>query len=204
MRKKEGNKEQAIIDAAIQIFAENGYFHSKIHKIADNAGVATGTVYLYFGNKETILQKIFSKVWEDIFGMIDKIHAATDISPLEKFHNMVDCLFDYLTANPSLALVFVNEQNNLELQGEHQFTNYYEKTLALSESVLAEGIGTYVFDEHIHPPVFSAFFFGGLRFVLRQWANDPKRFSLSDIRTNVQQFVLYGINRSPAHIKKIV
>jgi TetR/AcrR family transcriptional regulator, fatty acid metabolism regulator protein len=203
MRKKEGNKEQAIINAAIRVFAEDGYFHSKIHRIADIAGVATGTVYLYFGNKETILQKIFSIVWEDIFGIIDKIHAATDITPLEKFHKMIDGLFDYLTANPSLALVFVNEQSHLEQQGEHPFTNYYDKTLTLSEALLTDGIRAYIFDEHIHPPVFSAFFFGGLRFILRRWANDPKRFSLSEIRTDVKQFVLYGINRSHAHIKSL-
>jgi TetR/AcrR family transcriptional regulator, fatty acid metabolism regulator protein len=198
MRKKEGNKEQEILDAAIKVFAEDGYFHSKIHKIADCAGVATGTIYLYFGNKETILQKIFSNVWEDIFGIIEKIHAAPGISPLEKFNKTIDGLFDYLTANPSLAIVFVNEQNHLENQGEYQFTKYYDTTLALSEALLNDGISAHVFNEKIHPPVFSAFFFGGLRFILQQWAKDPKRFSLGDIRGDMKQFVLNGINRLPA------
>ena len=196
MRRKEGNKELAIFDAAIQVFAEDGYHSAKIHRIADIAGVATGTVYLYYGNKEIILQKIFCKVWGDIFGLIELIHNDTSISPLEKFNAMIDGLFDYLTANPPLAIVFVNEQWHLEQSEIHTFTHYYDKTIALCETLLADGIGIHIFTKDIHPSIFSSFFFGGLRYILRQWANNPQSFSLDDIRSNMKQCVLHGIYRS--------
>jgi len=61
MRTKEGNKEQAIVTAAINVFASVGYFDAKIHRIADNADIATGTVYLYFSNKEKILLKFSNR-----------------------------------------------------------------------------------------------------------------------------------------------
>ena len=53
--KKKGQKYDQIIDAAVKVIAQNGYHHSQVSKIAREAGVADGTIYLYFKNKEDIL-----------------------------------------------------------------------------------------------------------------------------------------------------
>src|SRR6516165_5244387 len=49
------NKHQRILDAAIEVIAEHGFFHSRVAEIADRAGVADGTIYLYFKNKDELL-----------------------------------------------------------------------------------------------------------------------------------------------------
>ena len=56
-----GDKREAIMRAAISVFAHNGYFNSKVADIAREAGVADGTVYLYFKSKEEILHSIFDR-----------------------------------------------------------------------------------------------------------------------------------------------
>jgi TetR/AcrR family fatty acid metabolism transcriptional regulator len=55
-----GDKREAILRAATSVFAHNGYFNSKVADIAREAGVADGTVYLYFKSKEDILHSISS------------------------------------------------------------------------------------------------------------------------------------------------
>src|ERR1044072_678836 len=56
-----GDKREAILRAAIRVFAHNGYFNSKVADIAREAGIADGTVYLYFKSKEEILHSIFDR-----------------------------------------------------------------------------------------------------------------------------------------------
>lgn len=54
-----------IIDAAVVVIAENGYHQSQVSKIAKQAGVADGTIYLYFKNKEDILISLFKEKWDN-------------------------------------------------------------------------------------------------------------------------------------------
>ncbi len=54
-------KYMQIIDAAVEVIAENGYHQSQVSKIAKQAGVADGTIYLYFKNKEDILISLFKE-----------------------------------------------------------------------------------------------------------------------------------------------
>ncbi|HVF23764.1 MAG TPA: helix-turn-helix domain-containing protein, partial [Pyrinomonadaceae bacterium] len=60
-----GDKREAILRAATRVFAHNGYFNSKVADIAREAGVADGTVYLYFKSKEEILHSIFDRSVDD-------------------------------------------------------------------------------------------------------------------------------------------
>ena len=61
--KRDSPKYKQIIDAAVIVIAENGYHQAQVSKIAKEAGVADGTIYLYFKNKEDILISVFEKKW---------------------------------------------------------------------------------------------------------------------------------------------
>lgn len=193
MRKKEGDKESAIIEAAIKVFAKMGFHDAKIHHIADNAGIATGTVYLYFGNKENILLHIFETVWKQLFQSLEIICKEDSISTVIKFNLMIDAVFDYFNSNPSLAMVFVNEQNRLVQKDRGHFTGYYAKTIELIEMHLREGINHRLFDVSVNPIIYSHLIFGGLRHLLLQWAHDQSSFSLDTIRQSVKDFALFGL-----------
>lgn len=192
MRKKEGNKEQDVLSAAIKVFAKVGYFNAKIHNIADEAGIASGTVYLYFKSKEEILQKIFTSVWENLFSQIEKIDCSEN-DPAIKVHRMIDSVFDMFDANPALALVFVNEQHHMVKKGNKYVLNNYQKTLKVCEKVLNEGVRNRVFSTTINPIIFSTFFFGGIRYLLQQWAQDTRKMDLKCIRENLKELILNGI-----------
>src|SRR6187402_3789819 len=62
------DKREAILRAAIKVFAGKGYFNSKVADIASEAGIADGTVYLYFKSKDDILHSIFDRAMADFIG----------------------------------------------------------------------------------------------------------------------------------------
>ena len=195
MRTKEGNKEKDILEAAIKVFASNGYHKAKISKIAEVAGVATGSVYVYFENKESILLKIFEQLWEKLFVELKIVAETQNLSPLERIDAMIDLVFDVFTENPSLAIVFVNEQNHLLRSNFSGFTNYYEKFLDLGEVVIKEGMKKGVFSPSVDLNIFRYHLLGGIRYLLQHWAQNPKSFPLNKIRQNVKLLTKHGIQK---------
>jgi TetR/AcrR family fatty acid metabolism transcriptional regulator len=192
MRKKEGNKELDIFGASVRVFSGVGYSEAKLHMIADEAGIASGTIYLYFKNKEDILLRIFESVWEKMFLTLEKIDID-EKDPVRKFHMMIDNVFELFNADPSLATVFVNEQHHIMKRANKLVMSNYRKTLGICEKILNEGIVCGVFKKEIDSLIFSTFFLGGIRYVLQQWAQDQKKFNLTKIRENIKNLVLLGI-----------
>ncbi|HSB27072.1 MAG TPA: TetR/AcrR family transcriptional regulator, partial [Pyrinomonadaceae bacterium] len=99
-----GDKRQAILRAAIAVFAHNGYFNSKVADIAREAGVADGTVYLYFKSKEDILHSIFDRsVDEALADAKNKVETISD--PREKLRQIALLHLERLGADRDLAVV---------------------------------------------------------------------------------------------------
>ncbi len=193
MRLKEGHKEKDIIEAAIKVFAEFGYHNAKISTIAKKANVATGSVYVYYKNKEDILFNIFDKLWQELFEKLRIVSDNNSLEPEEKVELMVDMVFEVFSGNPSLAVVFVNEQNNIIRLGEYRFNDYYEKFLDIAEAVMKEGIAKGNFRKEIDLNVFRNFIFGAIRYLLHVWAADPKKIGIKKISSTVKNLLLHGI-----------
>lgn len=195
MRVKEGNKEKDILEASIKIFAKDGYHNAKISKIADEAGVATGSVYVYFKSKEDILQKIFEDLWKKLYDELNTLITNKNLLPSEKIDSMIDLVFDVFTENTDLAIVFVNEQNYLQRSEEIRFQNFYEKFLDLGESAIRQGIEEGYFSDLFDIKVFRIFILGALRSLLNIWANNPKELPLNKIRQSVKYLIKNGITK---------
>jgi TetR/AcrR family fatty acid metabolism transcriptional regulator len=193
MRVKEGNKEKDILEAAIKVFAEVGYHKAKISKIAEIAGVATGSVYLYFKDKEDILLKIFEDIWNRLYEELNSVKSNDSLSPFDKFDAMIDLIFDIYIEKPALAIVFVNEQNHIQKSAEDRFTSYYEKFLNLGEEIIKEGIAKKQFSPNVDIKILRYFIFGAIRSLLQHWAIDPKTYPLNKIRQNIKFITKYGI-----------
>ena len=186
MRKREGNKEQAILDAAVKVFAQHGYHRAKISSIADQAGVATGSIYLYYKNKESILLKIFDRLWTELTDGLRKTVRRTDIDPSQKLDQVIDKLFDLFVANPALASVFVNEQHHLIKDKRGNIAKQYDDFLDLAEEIIREGVRKNKFNPDVDIKLFRHFITGGLRSVLRQWSEQSQTLTLHRLRQNVK------------------
>lgn len=193
MRKREGNKEQAILNAAIKVFAKYGYHRAKISSIADQAGVATGSVYLYYENKEGILLTIFDRLWSELTDGLRIILKRADIDPSQKLDLVIDKLFDLFIANPALASVFVNEQHHLIKDKRGGVAKQYDDFLDLAEEIIREGVRKKMFNADVNIKLFRHFITGGIRSVLRQWSQHSQSLTLQQLRQNVKYFIKHGL-----------
>jgi TetR/AcrR family fatty acid metabolism transcriptional regulator len=192
MRNKEGNKELDILEAAIKVFAEFGYHNARISQIARQAGIASGSVYLYYKNKEEVLASIFRKVWEQLYNEISRISDRKDLSSLDKIEFLIDVIFDIFSVNPSLAIVFVNEQIHLQ-KDPSLFKQHYENFFRKGEGIIEEGIKNGSINPNINVKVFKFFLLGGMKYLLENWAKNVNDFSLTTIRQNVKLIIKKGI-----------
>jgi TetR/AcrR family transcriptional regulator, fatty acid metabolism regulator protein len=193
MRVKEGNKEKDILNAAVKVFAEHGYQNSKMQKIAEIAGVSTGSVYVYYKNKEAIFVKLVEQLWADLLNQLIVIEKRTDISAVDKFDSLIDILFDAFIDKPSLALAIINERNDIIKQNYIIFMGHYHDFMDLGEKIVLDGVKTKTFNPNFNTKIIRSFIFGGIRILLHQWARDPKNTSLNQLRQNVKYFCKRGM-----------
>lgn len=193
MRKKEGNKELDIINAAIKVFAEKGFFDSKISDIAEQANVSVGSVYVYYESKEHILYKIFDDIWSSLYKQAKVIVSRKDLSIEKKHDAIIDIIFDAFTRNTSLAIVVAHEQQRLLLRNSKEFTPYLEKFAALGDKITKDGIKKKVFASDIDPQISRLFLHSAFRELINAWAVNPRKFTLNKIRNNFKKLSKYGL-----------
>jgi TetR/AcrR family transcriptional regulator, fatty acid metabolism regulator protein len=193
MRRKEGNKDEAILDAAVKIFAQHGYHNAKITAIAEEAGVATGSVYLYYKNKEGIVLAIFDRIWVRLSDGLNATAKRTDISPTQKLDAVIDLMFDLFIANPALAAVFVNEQHHLIQNRKGNVSKQFDHFLDVAEEIIRDGVRKKQFNPGLDLKLFRNFIVGGMRSLLRQWSLQPSVYPLNRIRQNIKFFIKNGV-----------
>jgi TetR/AcrR family fatty acid metabolism transcriptional regulator len=193
MRVKEGNKEADILDAAIKVFAKNGFHNAKIYNIAEFAGIATGSIYLYFKSKEAILNKIFENLWGQLYKEISALKQRSDINSISKIDQLIDLFFDIFYNKPLLAIVFVNEQTNASHKKDGLWIKYSERFIEDGEIILTDGINKGDINRNINVKAFRYFLLGGLRYMIDNWAKDEKTPSIDILRQNVKLIIKKGI-----------
>ena len=193
MRKKDPEKEEAILKAAIEAFAEQGFHATKMSTIADKAGVAAGSLYLYFSNKESIIRHIIDETWKRMYSDYAKVANRPDFSAVEKLDALIDTVFDLFMGDPKKAIIFVNEQHHLMQTGFSDFTHAEEKFIQLGQQVLVEGQEVNLFNPHVDIKIFKEFVFGGLRHLLNLWAHQPDLYAPNSMRQEVKLIIKKGI-----------
>src|SRR6478609_7991620 len=99
------DKRAAILRAATSVFAEKGFFNAKVADIAKAAGVADGTVYLYFKNKDDVLHSIFDRAMDE-FISDGRRELATLSTPEDKLRRIAELHLERLSADRAMAIVF--------------------------------------------------------------------------------------------------
>jgi len=190
-----GDKRTAIIRAAISVFAHNGYFNSKVADIAREAGVADGTVYLYFKSKEEILHSIFDRTVDE--AVADARKQLDDISdPREKLRQIARLHLERLGADQDLAVVF-----QVELRGSTKFMEEFSAAgfagyLALIRSTFEEGQRAGVFRPDLNAKIVAKILFGALDEMATNWILSPRRYKLAPMADQVLDIFLNGVSAS--------
>ena len=186
-------KREAILRAAIRVFARNGYFNSKVADIAHEAGVADGTVYLYFKSKEEILHSIFdTSMAKAIAEAHQLIKGVTD--PREKLRRVATMHLARLGANRDLAIVF-----QVELRGSTKFMEEFSAAgfaeyLSLIRTTFEEGQRAGVFRKNMNAKVVAKILFGALDEMATNWIISKRRYQLAPMAELVMDAFLNGVS----------
>ena len=167
-----------LIRAAIDTFAARGFFNAQVADVARAAGVAAGTVYLYFRSKDDLLISIFERTMttaiaegrQSIAGLSDPVDRLREIARLH---------LDRLGRDRALAVVF-----QVELRQSTKFMERFSSTqlrdyLGIIRDVIADGQAQQVFRPELNPTLAAKLFFGALDEMATNWILSRRRYSLA-------------------------
>ncbi|HEY0321562.1 MAG TPA: TetR/AcrR family transcriptional regulator [Pyrinomonadaceae bacterium] len=187
------DKREAILRAATQVFARNGYFNSKVADIAKAAGVADGTVYLYFKSKEEILHSIFDAAMEEAIAEgRRKLEAIND--PREKLRGIARLHLERLGADRDLAVVF-----QVELRGSTKFMEEFSAAgfaeyLGIIRTTFEEGQRAGIFRRELNAKLVAKMLFGALDEMATNWILSKRRYKLVPMADQVMDIFLNGVS----------
>ena len=191
---RDPDKHQQIIDAAVRVFARAGYYNSRVSDIAREAGIASGTIYLYFKTKDEILVTLFrEKMAEWVAHVRREIAGVTD--PVARIRRLVELHFAVLEANPALAEVVQVElrQGHKFFRGAsaHEVSAYFD----LIASVLDEGVAAGVLRNDLPVKVATKVLFGAMDQVATSWVLGKRAYRLVDAAEAVAAIFVKGVSR---------
>ena len=190
--KRNKPKYKQIIDAAVIAIAENGYHQAQVSKIAKQAGVADGTIYLYFKNKEDILISVFQeKMGVFVENLQDIIKSGESSS--DKLCRMIENHFSVLSNDRHLATVTQLElrQSNKEIR--IKINSILKEYLKLLDEILIEGMLSGEFNQAMDVRVARQMVFGAIDEITTSWVMNDYRYDLLEQAPKVQQLLLSGL-----------
>jgi TetR/AcrR family fatty acid metabolism transcriptional regulator len=181
--KKSGEKYRAIIEAAVKVIAENGYHNSQVSRIAREAGVADGTVYLYFQNKEDVLISLFTvKMGEFITKARSELIQLDN--PFDKLGRLIIMHFGRLEEDRKLASVLQIQLRQSDPSIRKSIGTVIRDYYNLIEELVADGINKDCFHQGIEPKLARKMIFGTLDEVTTCWVLSSRNYSLMSQATN--------------------
>ncbi len=193
MPKKSKDKEERILKAAIKIFAQKGFYNARISEIAKEAGVADGTIYLYFRNKYDLLITIFER---EMSRIIQQVRQELEVLPdaKSKLERYAFLHLNLVEEYRDLAELFqVELRQSYKFMKEYRFRKFAEYVNIIS-AIVREGQAAGLFRRDVKPGIFKRAFFGALDEMSRFWVLSPrKKYSISTAAKQIASFFLEGI-----------
>ena len=189
---RDPDKPQQIVEAAVRVFARQGYFNSRVSDIAREAGIAAGTIYLYFKTKDDILITLFR---EKMAAFVSTLRRAIADEPdaISKVRRLVRLHFQMLEADPDLAEVVQIELR----QGQKFFRGASSQEVAayfaLIGSVLKKRIDQGHFRSGLPVKVATKMLFGAMDQMTTSWVLGKRGYRLVDTAPTVADLFLQGV-----------
>lgn len=155
------DRRKQILQAAVKVFAEKGYHGCRISDVADEAGVAYGLVYHYYGNKDGLLASVFDVNWAFFARAIDEI-AASSQSMRERLTQIVELAFQAFEVAPLVVKVLVLEFGRNARLGETMEHPQVARVFKSIANIFDEGRNSGELVEGIEPNAMSILFMGSL------------------------------------------
>ena len=193
---RNADKYQRILDAAVAVFAEKGFFVSRISDIADRADVADGTVYLYFKNKDEILADAINTAF-DGFMRTARTELEQLPTPTDRLRRLAFLHLEALGSNRNMAVVF-----QMELRQSTRFLSEFShehlvEYFSLVRQAICDGKASGEFRSDLPEKIAANCFFGAIDEMVTSWVLSEKDYPLSHVADAILDILLSGMRAAP-------
>ncbi len=162
------DRRRQILDAAIRVFAQQGFHSCRVSDIADEAGVAYGLVYHYFRSKDEVMNELFTERWSLLLAAIDEVDRR-EVSGREKLDAVAGFIIESYRREPELMKVIIVEvtraANSFGRTHLPEINRAYESIAKIVSDAQEAGS----FRRDIDPLLASMWFYGGIEQLLSGW-----------------------------------
>jgi len=187
------DKREVILRAAIDTFAANGFFNAQVAGIARAAGVAAGTVYLYFRGKDHLLASIFERTMQAAIADVRRSLEGID-DPVERLREIARLHLDRLGRDRSLAVVFQIELRSSTKFMERFSTTHLREYLGIIRDAIVDGQSRGVFRRDINPTFGAKLVFGALDEMATNWILSRRNYSLVSEADPIVDLLVGGLS----------
>jgi TetR/AcrR family fatty acid metabolism transcriptional regulator len=194
-RKRVGNKRERIIAAAATLFGEKGYHSTTTAEIAESAGVAAGTIYIYFSSKEELLVAVF----EEFLGVhMDRLREgiASESNPETKLKRLLRLGLELMEQNPDSARIFLSQLRQSTSMIKMVVKRSSRAYKDIIEGILEQGIRE-GFCRQMNVRSAASMLFGAYQSLVLDWVADDCSYRLADYADELADFVLKGVGCAP-------
>jgi AcrR family transcriptional regulator len=162
------DKRRQILDAAVRVFARQGFHACRVSDIADEAGVAYGLVYHYFNSKEQVLGELFTERWSLMLAAIEETDSEA-ISPREKLDRVAGFIVDSYRHDPDLMKVIIVEVTRAANSFGRTHLAEIRRAYELIADIVRAAQKSGEFRDDVDPAIASMWFYGAIEQLLSGW-----------------------------------
>jgi len=196
-RIEKNNKYHQILEGAVKVFARQGFYQSTIAQIAKEAGVADGTIYLYFKNKDDILVQFFSyrtkQVFESFREEVNRAETSAD-----KLRNLVRRHLAEFQRDRDGAVVYQVETHQSSRLAEEQIREMSKMYRDLISEILELGQQEGTIRKDLYVGLVKRFIIGAVDEVINTWLHSNEEYDLVSMADPLVELFMTGIGQRPA------
>jgi TetR/AcrR family transcriptional regulator, fatty acid metabolism regulator protein len=194
-RDKNNDKYHRILEAAVRVFAEQGFYQSTISQIAREAGVADGTIYLYFKNKDDILVQFFSYKAKQVFDLFREEVSSAE-NAVEKLRNLVRRHLDEFQRDKNMAIVYQAETHQNSRSAEPQIREMSKMYLDIVSEIVEQGQADGSMRKDLYLSLVKRFIVGAVDETINNWLHSGGKYDLVSMADPLIDLFIRGIGNT--------
>lgn len=191
-RNTKNDKYHQILEAAVKVFAQQGFHQSTVAQIAKEAGVADGTIYLYFKNKNDILVNFFSYKTKLVF---DRFRAEVDTAEnsLDKLRNLIRRHLTEFQRDRNMAVVYQVETHQNSRLAEERIREMSKMYQDIISEIVELGQAEGKIRKDLYVGLVKRFILGGVDEVINTWIHSEGKYDLVSMADPLVDLFIRGI-----------
>jgi TetR/AcrR family transcriptional regulator, fatty acid metabolism regulator protein len=198
--KRNSEKYQRILDAASKVFAEQGFHQSTVAQVAKEAGVADGTIYLYFKNKDDILVQFYEYRTRQVF---ERFREAVTGAPTaeQKLRNLIRVHLESFQKDPHMAIVYQTETHQRGELGREQIKEMSKMYRDIISEVVELGQQEGTMRRNLYMGLVKRLINGAVDEVINAWIHTGQDYDLVSMADPLVDLFIKGIGVAKSNTK---